>query len=120
MSAECKEKNSAMCFDYDPDQELGDWEANTAGKASINGEIAGRKECHGGRDGLFEFSTNGPQGGNARCGAFLRVSFTNFASTCMEVAVNGSDPQPVESVSITFRGDAELHDAAEMLRVSCS
>jgi hypothetical protein len=31
----------------------------------------------------------------------------------MEVAVNSAAPQPVESVSITFRGGAELHDAAE-------
>jgi hypothetical protein len=102
-----------MCFDYDPDQERRDWEAKTAGKVRIRGEISGRKEWHGACDGLFEFSTNGPQGGNARRGAFLRVSFINFASTCVEVAMNGSDPQPVESVSITFRGDAELTDAAE-------
>jgi hypothetical protein len=107
------EENSAKCFDYDPDQERRDWEAKTAGRVSINGEIAGRKEWHGACDGLFEFCTNGPQGGNATHGGFLTVSFTNFASTCMEVALNSAAPQPVESVSITFRGDAELTDAAE-------
>jgi hypothetical protein len=113
MSAEYKEDNSAMHFDYDEDQELRDREANTSGKVSIKGETSGRKEWHGACDGLFDFSTNGPQGGDAGYGGFLRVSFTNFASTCMEVAVNGANPQPVDSVSIAFRGDAELHAAAD-------
>jgi hypothetical protein len=104
---------ASMCFEYDPDQELRDWEAKTAGRVSINGEIAGRKEWHGACDGLFEICTNGPQGGDAGYGGFLRISFTNFASTRMEVAVNGQVPQSVESFSITFRGDEELHAAAE-------
>ena len=102
-----------MCFGYDPDQELRDWESKTAGKVSIKGEIAGRKEWHGACDGLFEFCTNGPQGGGPTYGGFLTFSFTDFASTRMEVAVNGQLPQSVESFSITFRGDEELHAAAE-------
>jgi hypothetical protein len=113
MSTDYNQENSPMTFDYDPDHELRECEAKNRGQVSIDGEILGRKEWHGACDGLFEFSTKGPQGGNARSGGFLRVSFTNFASTSMEVALNGADPQPVESVSITFRGDAELHDAAE-------
>jgi hypothetical protein len=113
VSTEYNEENSAMCFDYDPDQECRDWEAKTAGKVSIRGEISGRKEWHGFCDGLFEFRTNGPQGGDAGHGAILRISFTNYASTCMEVGVNGAEPKLVDAISITFRGDAELDAAAE-------
>jgi hypothetical protein len=105
-----------MCFDYDPDQEFRDWEAKTAGKVSIKGEIPGAKEWHGACDGVFEFRTNGPQGGGPTCGGFLTLSFTNFASTRMEVALNGQVPESVDSFSITFRGDEELHAAAECFR----
>jgi hypothetical protein len=102
-----------MCFDYDPDQEFRDWEAKTAGKVSIKGEISGAKEGHGACDGVFEFRTNGPQGGGPTCGGFLTFSFTNLASTRMEVAVDGIAHEFVNSVTITFRGDEELHAAAE-------
>jgi hypothetical protein len=113
MSQEYSEENSTMDFEYDRDQELRDWKAKTAGKVRVKGEIAGRKEWHGFCDGLFEFSTNGPQGGDAGHGGFLRVSFTNSASTSMEVATDGVEHEFVNSVTITFRGDAELDAAAE-------
>jgi hypothetical protein len=100
-----------MYFEYD--EELRDTEARTRGKVSINGEITGRKEWEGACNGLFEFCTNGPQGGGAGYGGFLRISFTNSASTCIEVAVDGAEPSPANSITITFRGDAELDAAAE-------
>jgi hypothetical protein len=113
MSTEYDEENSATCFDYDSDQELRDWKTKTARNVTVKGEISGRKEWHGFCDGLFEFCTNGPQGGDAGYGGFLRVSFTNSASTSIEVTVDGVEHQYVNSVSITFRGDAEIQSAAE-------
>jgi hypothetical protein len=81
----------------------------------INGEITGRFDWHGYCAGQFEFSTNGPQGGDAGHGSFLRLAFTNFGSTCIEVSVDGAEPKPANSIAITFRGDAELDVARECL-----
>jgi hypothetical protein len=92
------------------------FEPSNAGRVSINGEIAGRYDWHGYCVGRFEFCTNGPQGGGAGHGGFLRIAFTNSASTFMEVAVNGGEPKPVNSIAITFRGDAELDVARECLQ----
>jgi hypothetical protein len=107
MSSETKEK-SAMSDECVED--IQDWggEAQPRGQMSISGEIAGRFDwnCH--CDGRFEFCTNGPQGGGASYGGFLRIAFTNFASTCIEVAVDGAEPKPADSIAITFRGDAEI------------
>jgi hypothetical protein len=83
---------------------------------NIKGEISGR---HNWDDGLcggsVEFCTNGPQGGDAGHGGFLRVTFHNSASTCIEVAVDHAEPKAADTIAITFRGDAEIAVAIEAI-----
>jgi hypothetical protein len=78
---------------------------------NIKGQISGRHDWDGFCVGSVEFCTNGPQGGGAGYGGFLQVTFTNSASTCIEVAVDHAGPQAADTIAITFHGDAEI-DAA--------
>jgi hypothetical protein len=90
-------------------------QVSSPGKVSLRGEVTGRYCWDGLCVGFVEFCTNGPQGGDAGYGGFLRITWTNSASTCMEVAVNRAEPKTADSVSITFRGDAEISAAIESL-----
>jgi hypothetical protein len=89
-------------------------EPRNPGHMRINGEITGRLDWDGYCAGRFEFSTNGPQGGDAGHGSYLRMIFTNSGSTCIEVEVDGVEHKLVNSVAITFRGDAELTIARDV------
>ena len=95
--------------------ETREWQARRQGKMNIEGQIAGRREWDGYCVGSVEFSTNGPQGGDAGWGGFLRIRFTNAASTCMEVAVDGAKSTAADSIAITFRADAEMEAAIESI-----
>jgi hypothetical protein len=77
-------------------------------RTRIEGQITGRYDWDGLCAGSVVFSTNGPQGGDAGYGGFLRVAFTNTASTWMAVSVNHASPMNVDTVEITCRGDAEI------------
>jgi hypothetical protein len=89
------------------------YEPRNPGYVSIGGEIAGHFDWDGLCAGSLQFCTNGPQGGDAGYGGFLRVTFINSASTCVEVAVDGAEPKPAGSIMITFRGDAEIKAAMD-------
>jgi hypothetical protein len=83
---------------------------------NIKGEISGRHNWDDGlRGGPVEFCTNGPQGGDAGHGGFLRVTFHNSASTCIEVAVDHAEPKAADTIAITFRGDSEIAVAIEAI-----
>jgi hypothetical protein len=82
---------------------------------NIKGEISGRHNWDGLCVGSVEFCTNGPQGGDAGHGGFLRITFTNSASTCIEVAVDHAKPKAADTIEITFRGDAEIAAAIEAI-----
>lgn len=71
-------------------------------------EISGRRYWDATCVGFVEFHTNGLQGGNAGYGGFVRVAFTNQASTCIEASVDGAPPKDAHAVAITFRGNAEI------------
>jgi hypothetical protein len=88
-------------------------EARDRGQTKI--EISGRRDWDGPCIGFVEFQTNGPQGGDAGYGGFVRVAFNNIASTCIEVSVNGAPPRDANAVAITFRGDAEIDALIESL-----
>ncbi len=83
-------------------------EVRDRGQTRLEGQISGRRDWEGFCDGSVEFCTNGPQGGGAGYGGFLRVAFSNFASTCIEVGVDHATPKAADAVAITFRGDAEI------------
>ena len=55
-----------------------EWQVRQRGKTKIEGQIAGRREWDGYCVGSVEFCTNGPQGGDAGWGGFLRVTFTTL------------------------------------------
>jgi hypothetical protein len=88
--------------------ELLEAQERAQGKMSIKGEVCGRRDWNDVCIGSVEFSTNGPQGGDAGHGGFLRVTFTNSASTCIEISVDHAKPETADSITITFRGDAEI------------
>src|SRR5262245_61750620 len=102
----------------DEDEDLGDWKARNGGTVKIHRQynwdgctssrIEGQYNWDGACIGSAEFCTNGPQGGTAAKGGFFRLGFTNSASTCIQVAVDGADPQYVDKVTITFGGDEEI------------
>jgi hypothetical protein len=96
-------------------EDLREWEARNTEQMRIDGELGGRYNWDGLCVGFAEFSTNGPQGGDAGWGGFLRFAFTNSASTCIEVAVDGAEPRLANSVAISFRGDAEIDAAIRSL-----
>jgi hypothetical protein len=96
------------CFEHD-------YEPRNPGRVSINGEITGRFDWDGYCIGSLQFSTNGPQGGGAGYGGYFQITFTNSASTCMEVAVDGVEPKLANSITIKFCGDAEMHAITEGL-----
>ncbi|HYU45520.1 MAG TPA: hypothetical protein VEK84_05000 [Terriglobales bacterium] len=84
-------------------------EIRDRGQTRVEGPISGRRDWDDGFcAGSIEFSTNGPQGGDAGHGGFLRVTFRNIVATCIEVAVNDETAEPADVVAITFRGDAEI------------
>jgi hypothetical protein len=56
---------------------------------TIKGEINGRYKWDGLCVGTLEFSTNGPQGGDAGHGGFLTIIIRNEASTDLAVSVDG-------------------------------
>ena len=92
-----------------------DAEVRDRGQTRIEGQISGRRDWEGFCDGSVEFCTNGPQGGGAGYGGFLRVTFSNIASTCIEVKVDDETPEPADAVAITFRGDAEMYAFIESI-----
>jgi hypothetical protein len=96
-------------------EDLRDWEARNTGQTRIEGKLSGRYSWDGACIGFAEFCTNGPQGGDAGWGGFVRFAFTNSASTCIEVAVDGAEPRLANSVEIIFRGDAEIDAAIRSL-----
>ena len=83
------------------------------GKTRLEGQISGRREWDGLCVGSVEFCTNGPQ--NDNFDGFVRVAFTDDASTYIEVSVDGAKSQQVHVVAITFRGDAEIHAFVESI-----
>lgn len=67
--------------------------------------------------GSVAFSTNGPQGGDAGHGGFLEITFdTEKCSTALEAVVNGESAVEVETVTLRFRGDAEMRAAFDCLQ----
>ena len=80
---------------------------------TIKGEIGGSHQWERECCGSVEFRTNGPQGGDTGHGGYLEVKFKNFASTDLEVIVDGKKFPIREELTITFRGDAEMVAAAE-------
>jgi hypothetical protein len=90
-------------------------EVRDRGRTRIAGQISGRRAWDSACIGSVEFCTNGPQGGDAGYGGFLRVTFRNIASTCMDVSVNDQAAQAADAVAITFQGDAEILACVESL-----
>ncbi|MGO8847461.1 MAG: hypothetical protein ACLQFI_19430 [Methylocella sp.] len=82
---------------------------------AVQGEINNRYVYEGLCTVAVEFRTNGPQGGDAGHGGFLEIKFENRASTCLEVAVDGQALHQANSLTIMFRGDAEMEAALECL-----
>lgn len=78
---------------------------------TFKGEIKGRHEYVGHCVTAIEFRTNGAQGGGANSGGFLEVTFENLASTCLEAAANREELHEVNSISLKFKGDAEMEAA---------
>jgi hypothetical protein len=91
-------------------------EVRDRGETKIEGQISGRREWDGACIGSVEFCTNGPQGGDAGYGGFLRVTFRNMASTFIEVGVDDETSKPADAVAITFRGDAEISAFIESIK----
>ena len=85
------------------------------GHTRIDGQISGRRDWDSACIGSVEFCTNGPQGGDAGYGGFVRITFRNRASTCMEVSVNDQAAQAADAVAITFEGDAKILACVESL-----
>jgi hypothetical protein len=104
-----------MSYDYADDSFDNVPETVPSGHLSIRGEICGDREWRGACEGSVSFCTNGPQGGDAGHGGYLRVTFTNAASTFMQVAVDGEEPKAASSITLTFRGDAEVEAAIQCL-----
>ena len=76
---------------------------------TIKGEISGQYKWNGYCVGTLEFRTNGLQGGDTGHGGFLTITFKNEASTDLAVSVDGQpEVRPVNSLTLTFRGDAEF------------
>ena len=66
--------------------------------------------------GSVTYETNGLQGGDAGHGGYLLIRFaTERGSTALEVDVNGTQLGNVDTVSLKFRGDAEIGSAIECL-----
>lgn len=64
--------------------------------------------------GSVAFRTNGPQGGDAGHGGYLEIVFdTQEGSTALEVDVNGEEVGDVDTVTLRFRGDAEMEAARQ-------
>jgi hypothetical protein len=105
-------------------EDLQNWLSETPdgnpGQVALKGELAGRYCWDGYCVGSAEFCTNGPQGGDAGHGGYLRVTFSNAASTCMEVAIDGAEPRFADSIAINFRGDAEIDAAIASLEFFAS
>jgi hypothetical protein len=91
-------------------------EVRDRGQTKLGGQISGRREWDGACIGSVEFCTNGPQGGDAGYGGFLRVTFRNMASTCIEVGVDDETSESADAVAITFRGDAEIGAFIESIK----
>lgn len=67
--------------------------------------------------GSVSFRTTGSQGGDGGHGGFLEITFdTGNGSTALEVEVNGKPAEPVDTVTLRFRGDAEMAAAIDCLR----
>ena len=100
--------SSPINYEWDHIKEDLAREAEARDRGQTKFEISGRRDWDGPCVGFVEFSSNGPQGGDAGYGGFVRVAFTNAASTCIEVSVDHAPPKDVQTVAITFRGDAEI------------
>ena len=87
-------------------------EARDRGQTTFEGLFSGQRRWDGYCNGVVEFRTNGPQR-DAGYSGFLEVKFTNDASTWIEVSVDGTTYQFVNSITITFRGDEEMEAALE-------
>jgi hypothetical protein len=96
--------------------EIREAEIRDRGHVRLEGQISGRGDWDGFCIGSVEFCTNGPQGGDAGHGGFLRVTFRNMGSTCIEVGVDGETSEPADAVAITFRGDAEIRAFIESIK----
>ncbi len=82
---------------------------------TIVGEIRGQHRWNGAAAAVVEFRTNGLQGGDAGHGGFLKITFRNETSTDLAVSVDGHpEIRPVQSLTLTFRGDAEFALAMQM------
>jgi hypothetical protein len=105
----------AVAWDQIEQDELRAAEVRDRGQMSLKGQIVGSRKWLSHCVGSVEFSTNGPQGGAAGHGGFLRVTFQNNASTCIDVAVDHAVLKLVNTVALTFRGDAEINAVIDSL-----
>jgi hypothetical protein len=89
-------------------------EIEMSGQTWFKGEYCGKLEYSDACVGSVEFRTNGPQGGAASHGGFLEIKFdTDRCSTALEASVDGKHFDNVETVTLRFRGDAEMRVARQ-------
>jgi hypothetical protein len=81
-------------------------EARDRGQTRI--EVSGRRDWDGPCVGFVEFHTNGPQGGDAGYGGFVRVAFTNTASTWLGLCLGGGSSQRPRLDDLMVEGTQRL------------
>jgi hypothetical protein len=78
---------------------------------TIRGSFDQTRECVTG----FDFETNGFQGGDAGHGGYLAVTIKDLDGCTMFEVNESTDESANHGVTITFRGDAEIHNAIDGL-----
>jgi hypothetical protein len=74
-------------------------------------KLSGQHDWNTACMGSLRYETNGPQGGDAGHGGYLKVEWSTYASTELEVSIDGGPFRRVNEIVLNFRGDAEI-DAA--------